>query len=272
MLSDPILADILARLGLQAPVRFDEVTGSTNATAARLARAGAPQWTLVATSHQTSGRGRLGRSWVDSPGRALLCSVVLRPGLEASHVGLLSLLGGVAMVHAARRLGVRGLGCKWPNDLVTIAVGDGGVPPRPDHADRKVGGILAEADVAGPTVRFVVVGVGMNLSVTPPVERAGAIDVDAADLLQAFLSELRDRLVPSPAFATDVVRAAKQVSATLGRRVRVTTVRGRVAQGEAMDLDESGGLIVRTEAGPETVAFGDVEYLRAQVAGGTPAG
>ena len=83
MLSVTELERAFADLGLEAPVRFDEVTGSTNATALGMAEAGAPEWTLVAAGHQTAGRGRLGRTWTDRAGAALMFSFVVRPTLEA---------------------------------------------------------------------------------------------------------------------------------------------------------------------------------------------
>lgn len=61
-LSDVILRAALERIGAEAPVRFDEVTGSTQLTALELAEGGAPEWTLVAAGHQTQGLGRLGRT------------------------------------------------------------------------------------------------------------------------------------------------------------------------------------------------------------------
>ena len=81
MLSEHALSRALEGAGLSAPVRFEEVTRSTQETASRLAEDGAPEWTLVAAGHQTEGRGRLGRTWKDEPGGALLFSLVLRPSL-----------------------------------------------------------------------------------------------------------------------------------------------------------------------------------------------
>ena len=72
MLSVVDLERAFADLGLDAPVRFDEVTGSTNATALEMAEAGAPEWTLVAAAHQTAGGGPLGRWWTDRAGAALM--------------------------------------------------------------------------------------------------------------------------------------------------------------------------------------------------------
>ena len=68
MLSEDALVRTLERAGLNAPVRFEEVTASTQATALEMAAAGTPEWTLVAAGHQTRGRGRLGRTWLDEPG------------------------------------------------------------------------------------------------------------------------------------------------------------------------------------------------------------
>jgi len=86
MLSDHALTRALERVGLQAPVRFDEVTRSTQETALQMAADGAPEWTLVAAGHQIEGRGRLGRSWEDEPDRALMFSVVLRPDLRLEPI------------------------------------------------------------------------------------------------------------------------------------------------------------------------------------------
>ena len=122
MLSTAELERALADAGLVAPVHFDEVTGSTNRTAWELAKAGAPEWTLVAAGHQTEGRGRLGRTWVDEPGSALSVSFVLRPSFDSNHVGVLPLWAGAAMAVAIRDLGGPDVRCKWPNDLV-VAIG-----------------------------------------------------------------------------------------------------------------------------------------------------
>jgi len=75
--------------GLSAPAHWQEVTGSTNADAAALADGGAPEWTLVGAGHQTAGRGRLGRTWLDRPGGSLMASLVLRPTMAPEDLGLL---------------------------------------------------------------------------------------------------------------------------------------------------------------------------------------
>lgn len=249
MLSDHALSRALEGAGLSAPVRFEEVTRSTQETASRLAGDGAPEWTLVAAGHQTEGRGRLGRTWKDEPGGALLFSLVLRPSLPPELGGLLSLLAGTAMAEACDEVADQRAGCKWPNDILV--------------AGRKVGGILAESRLAGDRFEFVTLGVGVNLGVPPAdLPEAGAVQAGDADLLAAFLRAFAGRYEPDhPAFARTVVAAYRTRCATLGTSVRATTGRGAVVEGEAVDVDETGALMIHVAGGFEAVRFGEVEHL-----------
>ncbi|MEW6059310.1 MAG: biotin--[acetyl-CoA-carboxylase] ligase [Actinomycetota bacterium] len=250
MLSERDLSHALERIGAEAPVRFDEVTRSTQLTALALAGAGAPEWTLVAAAHQTEGRGRLGREWIDEPGRALLFSVVLRPELAPSRGGLLTLLAGWAMAAACRDVASTDAACKWPNDVLV-----GG---------RKAGGILAESRLLGRRFEHVVLGLGLNLGAAPTsVPGSAAIrGADPAAVLGAFLETFASRYAPADrGFPGSVVGAYRGICETLGRRVRAVTTAGRTVEGEAVDLDEAGGLVVRTTAGLETVRFGEIEHL-----------
>jgi BirA family biotin operon repressor/biotin-[acetyl-CoA-carboxylase] ligase len=249
MLSDHALARALERAGLQAPVRFEEVTPSTQATAHALAEDGAPEWTLVAAGHQTEGRGRLGRTWTDEPGRSLLFSFVLRPPLRADLGGLLALLAGVAMTEAVEELADQRAACKWPNDVLV--------------AGRKAVGILATSVVRDGSFDHMVVGVGANLGEPPPeFADAGAVDADDAELLEAFLRAFAARYEPAhPAFAGAVVSAYRERCATLGEHVRARTTDGEVVEGLAVEVDATGALVVETEDGPRTVGSGEVEHL-----------
>lgn len=250
-LSASALRSALRRIGVDAPVRFDEVTASTQETAEALAAAGAPEWTLVAAGHQTAGRGRLGRTWSDAPG-ALLVSVVLRPMLEPERAGLITLAAGAAAAEALHGLGAPGVRCRFPNDLLVGEV--------------KVGGILATSSVRAGRLEHAVLGIGVNLGRAPDdVPGAGAVSgIDAAELLGAFL----ERLAGLYGRAGSGLGAAaldryRPVCATLGRPVRARTTAGEVVEGWAEDVDELGGLVVRTEEGRRTVRFGEVEHLDA---------
>ena len=250
MLSEGFLEQVLARAGLSAPVLFEEVTRSTNDTALAMADEGAPEWTLVAAAHQTAGRGRLGRSWLDEPGRSLMFSLVLRPRLPPAHLGLISLLAGSAAAGAARECGASDAWCKWPNDLFV--------------GESKAGGILAEARVAGGRVEHVVVGVGINVGEPPRgLPGAGAV-VGAAEgqLLEAFLRFFKHKYQPGhPAFQAAVVAGYGEVCRTIGKTVRATTVDGRLIEGTAVGLDDTGGLMIEAEGEAATVAFSEVLHV-----------
>lgn len=245
MLSEDALRRALATAGLAAPVRWDEVTESTNATAQVMAGEGSPSWTLVAAGHQTAGRGRQGRAWLDRPGSALMCSLVLRPSVEPDRVGLVSLAAGAAMAEAASAISAREVRCKWPNDL--MAEGS------------KVGGVLGETEIRDGRLLHVVVGIGVNLDPPKDVPGAGAIGrVNEVALLARFLQLFRS-LIEGP--STEILDRWRAVSATIGRLVEATTVGGDTARGVAADLDEAGALLVDTEAGRRRVAFGEIHHL-----------
>ena len=247
MLSEAELERALAATGLHAPVRFDEVTGSTNATALELAEAGTPEWTLVAAGHQTHGRGRLGRAWVDQPGAALMFSFVLRPVLlDPERAGLIALLAGWAMAVAVREVAGVEVRCKWPNDLLL--------------GDAKVCGILVESAVSGDRIRHMVVGLGVNLARPDEVlDAAGIGPVVQGDLLAAFLVRFRPGYERLP---EGVVESWSAMSATLGRRVEVRRLFGEPIVGTAVEVDDRGALVVQTQSERVAVTSGEVQHLR----------
>jgi BirA family transcriptional regulator, biotin operon repressor / biotin---[acetyl-CoA-carboxylase] ligase len=248
------LVEALTAIKVSAPVRADEVTGSTNATVRAMAEAGEPQWSLAAAGHQTEGRGRLGRTWVDVPGRALIFSVLLRPNhFEPNRAGLLTLLAGASMAGAIREETGMPVACKWPNDLLL------------DHA--KVGGILAESGIEDEHLRYVVLGVGVNLDPPKEVPEATGIgDAGERRLLTAFLKHFRnDYVTEDQSLASRVRSAWLPLSATIGRSVEATTTTGRVVRGRAFSLDDFGSLLLSTDEGERPIAFGEIEHLEAPV-------
>jgi BirA family biotin operon repressor/biotin-[acetyl-CoA-carboxylase] ligase len=244
------LLHALATIPVNAPVRAEEVTASTNATAAEMAEGGAPEWTLVSAAHQTEGRGRLGRTWEDVAGRALLVSVVLRPdAIAPNRASLLSLLAGASMADAIRAVTGRRVACKWPNDLFLHGA--------------KVGGILLESSVADGRLRYVIVGIGVNLDPPQGVEGAGGIgEASPRDLLAAFLGRFEAVYdAGEPSFPERVRIAWLPAAATIGRLVEATTTDGRVISGRAVGLDDFGALRLSTDTGEVRVRFGEVHHL-----------
>ncbi len=138
--------------GLFSPDRYHyyDTLVSSNQEAARLARDGAPEGSLVVADAQSGGKGRLGRVWASPPGLNLYFSMLLRPRMRAEHAAQWTLLTGVAAKATMDRLQIPGVSIKWPNDL--LAEG------------RKLGGILTEMRLRGEKVGAVIIGVGINVN------------------------------------------------------------------------------------------------------------
>jgi BirA family transcriptional regulator, biotin operon repressor / biotin---[acetyl-CoA-carboxylase] ligase len=238
--SDPRLADTRFR-----EVHWFETVDSTNRYLLQRAAGGAAEGLVAVADEQTAGRGRLGRTWVAPPASALLVSVLLRPALTAERTHLVTLAAGLAALDAIDRLAPRPAGLKWPNDVVVD--------------DRKLAGILAEADGAGA----VVVGMGFNLQPDAlPVELrdiATALVLDRRGLLVEWLRAYDARL----SALEDVVADAATRSATLGRRVRVELAH-ETFEGTATALTDEGFLVVDGRL----VSAGDVVHLRHDAAPG----
>jgi len=233
-------------------------TGSTNVELAARARAGAPSGFVLATDHQTAGRGRLGRTWTAPRGSSIAMSVLLRPAREPAIWTWLPLLAGLAVADSLRAMADVPAVLKWPNDVLV----DGA----------KICGILAER-VDAPSGAACVLGLGINVHLAAdelPVPTATSLAVlrpgrtfVRAEIMATVLAALallyhrwqacRDRELMGEYLAR---------CDTLGRTVRVLQADGTSAEGQAVDVDAAGRLRVRTATGVEVFAAGDVLHLR----------
>ncbi len=174
---ESVLPLLRGRLG--RPYRFVESCPSTQ----RLLGEDEPEGATVAADVQTAGRGRLGRIWEAPAGRAILCSVLLRPQPPLPLWPELSLVAGEAVAAALRAETGVDASLRHPNDVVV--------------AGRKLVGVLPEA-VSGR----VVLGIGVNVNQTAdelPRETAKPStslrielgrELERAPLLAAILLEL----------------------------------------------------------------------------------
>jgi BirA family transcriptional regulator, biotin operon repressor / biotin---[acetyl-CoA-carboxylase] ligase len=212
-------------------------TASTNDRARALAVAGAPHGALVTAGMQTAGRGRQGRTWAAPPGRALLCSLLLR-----DYDPLLPLRAGLAVADLAR-----GALVKWPNDVLL----DG----------RKLAGILVEAR---PDEGWAVLGIGVNVAIDvtelPPDvrDRAATLGRSPAELestLSELLVALERRLAEPPSACLAALRARDAL--------RDRPVRWAQGEGTGAGIDDAGALLVRRADGTlQTLDAGEVHLAR----------
>ncbi|MGA8048045.1 MAG: biotin--[acetyl-CoA-carboxylase] ligase [Dermatophilaceae bacterium] len=242
-------------------------TPSTNADLARAAASGqvAP-WSVLVTEHQSAGRGRLGRTWTTVRGAALTFSALVP---TPAAPGWVPLVAGLAVASAIEEVYAVRPALKWPNDVLGPVGGD--------HEGRKLAGILCEL-----TSRGIVVGIGLNVDQTEdelPVPTATSLrlvgesggapagsahpeGVTRDRLLLAILTHLADRLHAWETEPDEVRTAYRRSCSTLGRPVRIEHGTGGVEEGEAVEVDDSGCLVVLSGGRRTALAAGDVTHVR----------
>ncbi len=222
-----------------------ETCASTNDLAWKAALEGAPDGTVIFAEEQTRGRGRLGRVWSAPRGKALLCSIVLRPELEAERVPLMTALGALAAADATgdeARI-------RFPNDVMLEG--------------RKVAGVLVEARFISSRPDLFIVGIGLNVNAHPPGMDAASLgpEVPRASVARALLEAADDWYARLGGNLRDYRKAWRERSAVLRRRVRVR-VDGRAVSGVVEEIDPLDGLVLRLDSGHLRDVRGEhVEHL-----------
>ena len=232
---------------------------STNDEAKKMAVEGAVDGTVVVSEEQTGGRGRLDRKFFSPPGKGLWFSIILRPLIMPEDAPKFTLLSAVALVDAMGEFGVDA-GIKWPNDILD----------RKEH--RKLAGVLTEMRAEVGRIEYIVLGIGVNVNTeiddfTEEIRlSAGSMRMVSGSLISRsdFLRTLLRRLDELYIMVFDsgfvaILDMWRKRSLTLGKAVKVIEAdEGKIYFGEAMDIDESGELIVKSEGKIRKVMAGDV--------------
>ncbi len=201
---------------------------STNLRCRDLARAGAPEGTVVMAEGQSAGRGRRGQAWFFAGGVNLYASVLFRPLLSARELPVFSFIGSLALVNAFEEHGAQA-GIQWPNDILVDR--------------KKVAGTLVDSGLRGERVEYAVLGVGANLNVEPEVLGRNTFAASFFNRLDEWLEIWKDR-------GPDAVRAAWANHDLLtGEYVEVRADGERLYEARVVGLDPGGGLVVEGTRG-----------------------
>lgn len=242
-------------------ITYLPTTPSTNDVARWLAAGGDPKalhGTVVIAEEQTGGVGRLGRAWV-SPEGGIWITIILTPTIPIDHVFMITMVGAVAVARAIRRDSGLGAMIKWPNDVYI--------------GDKKVAGLLLELDAEADSIHYCLLGIGIDANfdpsmLSPDLQRQVTTlraeleqEVDRARLLARMLREFERHYDLLEAQEYDaILREWKSMSCTLDQHVHVNTLT-KSFDGEAIDIDEYGALLVRKENGRiERVIAGDLHH------------
>jgi len=239
-------------------IRYIDSTPSTIAIGKQLCSEGnidKIHGTVIIAEEQTGGVGRMGRAWV-SPRGGIWITVILKPHIPLDHIFMITMAGSIAVARAIRKEFDLGALIKWPNDIFI--------------GNKKVAGLLLELDAEADTVHYCLLSLGVDVNV--PVSNFSQViknditsiqaelghDVDRAPFLARILKEFESRLflIESGEYNT-IIQEWKSMSCTLENQVQIRTLRNTF-EGEAVDIDEYGALIIKKPNGKlERVIAGD---------------
>jgi BirA family transcriptional regulator, biotin operon repressor / biotin---[acetyl-CoA-carboxylase] ligase len=235
-------------------------TDSTNRVALELGHSGEPEGAVVLAEEQTAGKGRAGRAWQSERAAGIYMSLLLRPRLAPVQAPLLTMMAGLSARTAIEAQTGLTPDLKWPNDLLV--------------SGKKVGGILTEMHAEPSQVRFVIVGIGLNVNQEKfPGElgtTASSLRIETGKqvsrlellvrLLREFENDYNHFLREGPAGVKQKFEAVS--SYAQGKRVRVTSG-GASFTGTTAGLGPEGLLLVKRDDGlVVTVISGDVAEAR----------
>ena len=248
--------EIMAHLRYPLPeICLYETTDSTNLRCKAMAETGAPEGTLVIASHQSAGRGRLGRSFFSPAETGLYMSLLLRPAIAPEEALCITTCAAVCVSEAIETISGRSADIKWVNDVYLD--------------NRKVCGILTEAafTTTGDALRYAVLGIGVNL-VPPEGEFPPEIRNIAASVFTNREEDLRSRL------AAEIVNRFFSYYPTLTEKTFFDGYRNRLflkgqpvqilwgsrtGSGVCLDVDRDLRLLVQMEDGTmQALSTGEV--------------
>jgi BirA family biotin operon repressor/biotin-[acetyl-CoA-carboxylase] ligase len=235
-------------------------TDSTNRVALELGHAGEPEGAVVLAEEQTAGRGRAGHSWHSERATGIYATMLLRPRLSPVQAPLLTMMAGLSAHAAVQSVAGLSVDLKWPNDLLIQG--------------KKVGGILTEMHAEPAQVRFVIVGIGINVNQEKfPADLAATstslrletgktqsrLEV-LVQFLRQFENDYKELLNVG---AAGVVKRFEAVSSyARGKRVKVTNGSDTFT-GVTAGLEDEGLLRVKRDDGRvSTVIAGEVTEVR----------
>jgi BirA family transcriptional regulator, biotin operon repressor / biotin---[acetyl-CoA-carboxylase] ligase len=234
--------------------------GSTNSEAMLAAAEGAPEGSVFVAEEQLAGRGRGAHSWHSARSTGIYCSVILRPAMPPSEALIFSLAAGLAVRAAVGEIAPQlVVDLKWPNDLLL--------------SGKKFCGILTEMNAEATRVRYLVVGIGINVNqvrfpaelreIATSVRMETGTEWSRVELCAALLKALdrEYRGLVEDAGAHDAILRRFEENSSSVRGAKVTIEENGGVAGVTEGLDERGFLRVRAADGLRTVVSGTVRLL-----------
>lgn len=232
--------------------------GSTNVAAMQAAAAGEPEGAVFLAEEQTAGRGRADHSWESTASVGIYGSVVLRPQMAPVDALFLTLMAGIAAGEAVKQTTGLDPDLRWPNDMLLNG--------------RKFCGILTEMNAEPTRVRYVVIGIGINVnqasfsgelapiatSLRMESGRESSRVALTVALLKSLDSEYRKLVAGGRDAQKEIIHTFEKRSSWARARVVFVADNGSGYEGVTEGLDERGFLMLRVGGKLRTVLSGNV--------------
>lgn len=200
---------------------------------------------------QINGRDRNGGEWISNEG-GLYFTTVLRPDRPPAYSYLHTLAATAVICEVLQELYNIKAQAQWPNEVLIN--------------NKKISGVLTEMHITGNTVNWLNLGVGINVNNSTDLDRSCSIKElsgfkqDRRKLLCSF--DKKFQTILSGNTSTEICNYWKKYSETINKNIRLKSSSGRLLQGKAENIDESGALLIRNKKnGIEQALFGDL-YIK----------
>lgn len=205
---------------------------------------------IVVASHQTLGKGRLGRTWESPANMGLWASLILKPGVLPETMIWLNFMSSLTVCEVLRDLTRLPFELKWPNDVLIRG--------------KKVCGILLETLNKNKEL-FLIIGIGINVNQHefqgPLGKTATSLFIetqsqwDLSLLLQKIITRFTENNMNLDA---GIFKRWKTMSGMFGRQITVVQS-NNMFEAIAVDLATDGALLIKAKGGMEKIYAGDVQ-------------
>ncbi len=239
-------------------VIYKDMVDSTNSHAFKLALGGEPEGTCIIAETQMMGKGRLGRKWFSPVGKNLYISVVLRPSIPPASVYPITFLSSLAVYDTIQSVTGIEPTLKWPNDVLVNG--------------KKICGTLLELSTEADMVRFVVVGIGLNINMEEqdideeiqskatsllllekkPFERPLVCGILLTNL-ERYYTIFRENGSEEICFIWEERAKIK------GKYLEITQM-GETYKGISEGIDRDGGILLNAHGATRKIIAGDVSF------------
>lgn len=237
-------------------IYYYDTISSTNIVAKEMALL-EDEGTIVVAECQSSGRGRLGRSWQSPKGKGIWMSIILKPKANPIHVAKVTLIGAAAVNLALKDIGINSY-IKWPNDIVING--------------KKVCGILTEMSSELNMINYVIMGIGINVNLNKEdfckeISKVGTSlkietekKINRKKLLAKVLNRFEELYMPfvEKEDISQTIKICRENSALIGKEVRIICG-GEERVGKVLNISDDGKLVIKYESGEiENLLSGEV--------------